>query len=193
MLRGEAFRGVTHGAGRSSGRSNSAGSQATDAWASARSGPVCRRGCCAAHSWPRAQAASRGRGVSDQRRSVCLRLGDTRADRRVSGRGHPPAGDDGRDLRLGRPDAVDGGSARCRPPRNLRIGDRGRRVRPGCRSLHGSAFAAFPAGGDRHDHPGNRHLAHARRHQLGRRRLADLDQGRRRGGGSVSQSQLRSA
>ncbi len=57
----------------------------------------------------------------------------------------------------------------------------------------GRLLPLFPAGGDRHHHPGDRHLADAGRDQLGGRRFADPDQGRRRRVGGVSQSKLRPA
>ena len=50
-----------------------------------------------------------------------------------------------------------------------------------------------PARGHRHDHPGHRHLADAGRHQLGRRRPADADQGDRRPDLQLRQSGLRRA
>ena len=58
------------------------------------------------------------------------------------------------------------------------------------RAFHQPPAAAVSAGRDRHDHPGDRHFADARRHQLGRRRAADADQGRRRRAGRLPQSQL---
>ena len=58
------------------------------------------------------------------------------------------------------------------------------------RSFHQPAAAAVSAGRHRHHHPGDRHLADARRHQLGRRRPADPDQGGRRRPGRLSQSRL---
>ena len=88
----------------------------------------------------------------------------------LPGRRHPPAGDDGRHLRLGRADDRDGRRARDRAARHLRLGDRRRAVRVPRRAARQPAAAAVSAGRDRHDHPGDRHLADAGRRQLGRRR-----------------------
>ena len=77
--------------------------------------------------------------------------------------------------------------------RHLRFGDFGRRFRCHRRSVHGAAVAAVSAGGHRHDHFGHRHFADAGRHQLGRRRPADLDQSRRRRAGGLPQPRLRPA
>ena len=124
---------------------------------------------------------------------VRLRAGHAGAVHRLSRRRHPAAGDDGRHLRLGRPDAVDGGGARDRPARHLRLGHRCRNLRHRCRALHQPPAAAVSACRDRHHHPGDRHFADAGGHQLGRRRLADPDQGGRRRARRVSQSRLRPA
>ena len=85
------------------------------------------------------------------------------------------------------------GDARSRAARHLRLGDRRRHVRHPGRAVHQPAAAAVSAGGHRHDHPGDRHLADAGRHQLGRRRPADPDARRRRRARRVSQSGLRPA
>ena len=154
--------------------------QAADARASARPRHVCRRRRGSPHSRPRAQDVAGGRRLPDQRRPVRLRRRDPDPERRFPGRRHSPAGDDGRDLRVGRADAVDGQCSRHRHPRHLRLGHCRRRVRlPGC-SLRQQTAAAFSASGDRHHHHGDRHLADAGRHQLGGRRPADADQGGRR-------------
>ena len=55
--------------------------------------------------------------------------------------------------------------------RHLRRGHRRRHLRDPDRAGHQPPAAAVPAGGDRHHHPDDRHLADAGRHQLGRRRL----------------------
>ena len=178
---------------RASGRSISAGSSAFNSWPPARSGHVCGRRRGAAHSRPCAEAASGGRGLSHQCRPLYLRSGDADPVVGIPGRRHPPAGHDGRHLRFGRPDAVDGGGARCRHSRNLRLGDSRGRIRGIGGAVHGPPAAAVSAGRDRHHHPGHRRLADAGRDQLGGRRFADPDQGRRRRVGGVSQSKLRPA
>ena len=160
--------GGAHGQRRSPGRSDPAGPQAFDTWPTARAGHVCRRGRRTAYPRPRAQASSRGRGVSDQRRPFYLRLGDARAMRRLSRRGHPPARHDGSDLRLGRPDAIDGRCARRGLAWHLRICHRRWRLCGAGRSFHGEASTAVPAGGDRHDHSSDRRFVDASGNQLGR-------------------------
>ena len=54
------------------------------------------------------ETAAGRRRLSDQRRSVCLRPRHAGAVYRISRCRYPAAGDDGRDLRVRRPDAVDG-------------------------------------------------------------------------------------
>ena len=95
------------------------------------------------------------------------------------GRRYPAACDDGGDLRLGRPDAVDGRRARYRPARHLWFGHRCRNLRHHCRAFHQPAAAAVSARGHRNHHSGDRHLADAGGHQLGRWRPANPDQGGR--------------
>ena len=105
-------------------------------------------------------------------------------------RRYPAAGHDGGDLCLGRPDAVDGRSARYRPARHLRFGHRCRNFRHYCRTLHQPAAAAVSARRHRHHHPGDRNLADAGRYQLGRWRPADPDQSDRRRSRRLPQSRL---
>ena len=161
-----------------SGRPDAADAAAAGARPAACAGDVCRRGRRAPDHRPGAETAAGGRGLPDQRRSVRLRARHAGAMYRLSRRRYPAAGDDGRDVCLGRPDAVDGGSARYRPARHLRLGDRCRDLRHCCRALHQPAAAAVSTRRHRNHHPGDRHFADAGRHQLGRWRPADPDQGR---------------
>ena len=80
--------------------------------------------------------------------------------------------------------------ARHRVARHLRLGHRRRHLRHRCRPFHQPAAAAVSARRHRHHHPGDRHLADAGRHQLGRRRPADADQVVDGVPGSASQSGL---
>ena len=75
---------------------------------------------------------------------------------------------DGSDLRLGRPDAIDGRCARRGFAWHLWFGHRRRRLCGTGRPFHGEALAAVPAGGDRHDHSSDRRFVDAGGNQLGR-------------------------
>lgn len=159
----------------------------------ARAGDVCGRRRGAADHRPGAWLTPRGGGVPGQRRPVRLRPRDPDPVGGMSGCRHSPAGDDGRDLRGGRADAVDGGHARDRATGHLRLGDRRRPLRIPGRALRQPPPAAVSAGRHRHHHPGHRHLAHAGRHQLGRRRPADADEGHRRRARRLAEPELRAA
>ena len=154
-------------------------------------GDVCRRGRRSPDYRPGAETVAGRRGLPDQRRPVRLRTGHAGAVHRLSRRRYPAPGDDGRHLCFRRPDAVDGGRARYRAARHLWFGHRCRNLRHPCRAFHQPAAAAVSAGRHRHHHHGDRHFADAGRHQLGRRRPADPDQGGRRRSRRISQSRLR--
>ena len=99
---------------------------------------------------------------------------------------HPAAGDDGRDLRLGRPDGGDGQPIRTLGMhRHLRRDHRRRRDFDPDRAVRRPVAAAVSAGGHRHHHRGDRHHADARGDRLGGRRrrdaAADSRPGHRRG------------
>ena len=173
-----------------SGRPDVADPAPAGARAAACAGDVCRRGRGSPDHRAGAETAAGGRRLPDQRRSVRLRAGHAGAMHRLSRRRHPPAGDDGRHLCFGRADAVDGRGARYRAARHLRLGHRCRNLRHPCRAFHQPAAAAVSACGDRHHHPGDRHLPDAGGYQLGRRRPADPDQGGRRRSRRVPQSGL---
>ena len=173
-----------------SGRPDSADAAAAGARPAACPGDVCRRGRRTLDHRPGAKIAAGGRGLPDQRRPVRLRHCHAGAVYRLPRRRYPAACDDGRDVCLRRTDAVDGGGTRRRPPGHLRCGDRGRSLRPSCRTLCQPPAAAVPARRHRHHHPGDRYLADAGRHQLGGRRLAEPDQDRRWGPGLISKPGL---
>ena len=172
-----------------SGRPDAADAAAAGARPAACIGNVCRGGCRSADHRPGAEIAAGRRGLPDQRRPVRLRHRHAGAMYRLPRRRYPVASDDGRDVCLGRAHAVDGGGTRRRPARHLRLGDSGRAVCHRCRAFCQPVAAAVSAGRHRNHHPGDRHFPDAGRHQLGRRRLADPDQGRRRRTGRLSQIQ----
>ena len=174
-----------------SGRPDPADTKTAGARPAACAGDVCRRGRGSPDYRPGPETAAGGRRLPDQRRPVRLRPRHPGTMHRLSRGRHPPAGHDGRHLRLGRPDAVDGRGAGHRIARHLRLCHCCRNLRHRCRAFHQPAVAAVSAGGHRHHHPGDRHLADASRYQLGRRRPADPDQGGRRRPGVLSQPQLR--
>ena len=183
-------RGTVHEHRNPSGRRDPADPASAGARAAACAGDVCRRRRGAPDHRAGAEAAAGGCRLPDQRRPVRLRARHAGAVHRLSRRRHPAAGHDGRHLCLRRPDAVDGGGARYRVARHLWLGHRCRNLRHHCRAFHQPAAAAVSARGDRHHHPGDRHLADAGRHQLGRRRPADPDQGGRRRPRRLPQSGL---
>ena len=159
----------SHGHSHPSRRRDAAGAEALHARPAARARHVRRRHRRAADHREGAAAPARGRRLPDLRRPVLLRR---RVDPAVA-RLHPlvrraHAGDDGRDLRLGRADGVD----RAHPSRrrggadDLRLDHRRRRHRRADRADRQPDAAVLPAGGHRHDHPGDRHHADAGRHQL---------------------------
>ena len=80
----------------------------------------------------------------DQRRPVRLRHRHPDPVGRLPRRRHPAAGDDGRHLRLGRPDAGDGRQRRCRPARHLRLGHRRRHLRRAVAPFVSRLLPLFP-------------------------------------------------
>ena len=91
-----------------SGRRDPADPAPAGARAAACAGDVCRRGRGPLDHRAGAETAAGRRRLPDQRGSVRLRAGHAGAVYRLSRCRHPAAGDDGRHLCLGRPDAVDG-------------------------------------------------------------------------------------
>ena len=154
---------------------------------------VCGRSRGSPDHWACSEPPAGAGLLPDKRRSVRLRSRHHRAKHGFSGRRDSPTGDDGRHLRLGRSDAVDGSGARDRSAWHLRRSDRRRHIRCSRRPIHQSASTDVSAGRHRHDHPGNRHFADASGHKLGRRWLADVHQSRRWHAGRISESCLWSA
>ena len=150
-------------------RRDAAGAEAVHARPAARARHVRRRHRRAADHRAGAAAPARGRRLPDFRRPLLLRR---RVDPAVA-RPHPlvrraHAGDDGGHLRLGRADGVDRAdpSGRRGGADDLRLDHRRRRHRRADRADRQPDAAVLPAGGHRHDHPGDRHHADAGRHQL---------------------------
>ena len=179
-------------------RSDAAPSKISDAGTSTCSGDVRGRGGRAVDHRGRARPACGAAGDPDLGRHPCLRARLARPVARPSLRGHPDAGDDGRNLRVGRADARahrrrQGGWRRrlrsdlAAPDRLWRGHQRGC-LRHRCGAAHELPYPPVSRRRHRLDHSHHRRVADADRRRLGRRTACGSEYRRRRLQGHDSKS-----